>query len=466
MKKKTSAGRRNFLKITAVSAAGLALGKANKVFAAPATWTTGMAINPNIDNMRVVSCYDTQMFTVPPNTALPSTFEKIDALVSSLRVQANMDAMAMQLANKTTADDAWKTIFRIPTTKTWATTKVAIKVNVIEPRNMARIAVVGKFCKVLSNLGVLPANIIIYDGAGGNTTYGAGWTHYTTYFGLNDPTKIPAVVSNFNASMGGTIAAPVPNNGNQNCTAYVANGTIDILINIATNKGHTSMGGATLSMKNHFGTFTPNHVLGDAYIMNISQSDAIIGGTPPRQQLCFIDSILANKTSNTGAPDSIPCYLVMGVFGPAVDYLTVKKIREGVMGCKHTDSVIDSYVTTFGYATTDPVWVNVPPAIAGVIYDSGSSNQSAGSFEVVLSNGSYKRACARFSFPETAGPLQVRIINMDGRLVRELNVSSFSNNKTVLWDGKSNSGRMVSPGNYAVKVRAGNFEQSRKFIVS
>jgi len=137
------------------------------------------------------------------------------------------------------------------------------------------------------------------------------------------------------------------------CTADIANGTIDILVNIANNKGHTEMGGATLSMKNHFGTFAPNHGASPAYIFNINKSDAILGGTPVRQQLCFIDSIIANKASNTGTPEVAPCYLIMGVFGPAVDYLTVKKVREAVMNCTHTETVINSYLTTFGYTTTD-----------------------------------------------------------------------------------------------------------------
>jgi anaerobic selenocysteine-containing dehydrogenase len=50
--------RRDFLKITAAGAAGLALAKADKAFAAwPSTGT--LAVNPTISNMRVVSCYDT-----------------------------------------------------------------------------------------------------------------------------------------------------------------------------------------------------------------------------------------------------------------------------------------------------------------------------------------------------------------------------------------------------------------------
>jgi len=105
--------RRDFLKITAAGAAGLALARADKVFAA---WPTSgtLAVNPTIDNMRVVACVDTKML----KTALTSmTFAAENAAVDTARVQANMDAMAMQLANQTTADAAWKAIFR--SSKAW-----------------------------------------------------------------------------------------------------------------------------------------------------------------------------------------------------------------------------------------------------------------------------------------------------------------------------------------------------------
>ena len=359
--------RRDFLKITAVGAAGLALARADKVFAAwPTTGT--LAVNPTISNMRVVSCYDTKMMKSTP-TAM--TFAAENAAVDSARLQANMDAMAMSLANETTADAAWKAIFR--SSKPWASTKVAIKVNAIESRNMARVAVLQKFCTVLAGFGVLPANIIIYDG---QATYTGGASNYTSFFSLTDTTKTPAVVSNNNSALGGTVSAAIPGGSSGTCTAAIANGTIDILINIANNKGHDLMGGATLSMKNHFGTFAPKHDIN--YLFNINKSDAILGGTPVRQQLCFIDSLLANKTSNVGTPEVMPCYLIMGVFAPAVDYLTVKKVREAVMGCTHVEATIDSYLTTFGYATTDPVWVVVPPADGGTSADGGTGAGGAG----------------------------------------------------------------------------------------
>lgn len=254
--------RRDFLKITAAGAAGLALARADRVFAAwPTTGT--LAVNSAIDNMRVVACYDTKMMTSTPTQL---TFATENAAANSAQIQANMDAMAMSLANQTTADAAWKAIFR--SGKAWASTKVALKVNVIEPKNMARLAVVQKFCNIFTGFGVLPANIIIYDG---NTTYGSGISNYNSYFSATDTTKTPGVVSSYNSAMGGTTSAAIPGGSSATCSADLANGTIDILVNIANNKGHTQMGGATLSMKNHFGTFTPKH--GDNnYVFNINLS--------------------------------------------------------------------------------------------------------------------------------------------------------------------------------------------------
>jgi len=369
--------RRDFLKITAASAAGLALARrADKAFAAwPGTGT--LAVNPNIDNMRVVACQDSLMMKNQPTSM---TFANENAAIDSARVQANMDAMAMQLANQPTADAAWKAIFR--SSKAWAATKVAIKVNCIAPQNMASVCVVQKFCNIFAGFGVLPANIIIYDG---NTTYGAGISNYNSYFSATDTTKTPGVVSSYNTALGGTISAAIPggNPATATCTADIANGTIDILVNIANNKGHTTFGNATLTMKNHFGTFAPNHGAIPDYIFNINKSDAILGGNPVRQQLCFVDSLLANSKINTGNPDKMPNYLIMGVFGPAVDYLTCKKVREpsvaaGGMGCTNlVDATINSYVTSFGYATTDPVWVVVPPAGGGA--GAGGAGGSGGS---------------------------------------------------------------------------------------
>jgi hypothetical protein len=291
-----------------------------------------------------------------------------------------MDAMAMQLANQTTADAAWKAIFRTGKSS-WAATKVAIKVNCIEPKNMASVAVLQKFCNIFTGFGVLPTNIFIYDGS---SLGAAGIPTLAAYFSTTDTTKIQAVAGN-NSILGGTTNATIPGETAAACTADIANGTIDILVNVANNKGHgmAFTGNATLCMKNHFGTFPPTHDTN--YIFNINKSDAILGGTPVRQQLCFIDSLLANTNSNTGNPNAQPNFLIMGVFGPAVDYLTCKKVREGSaasggMGLTNlNDTIIDQYITSFGYSTTDPVWVVVPPASAATCAGGGAGGAGGNS---------------------------------------------------------------------------------------
>jgi hypothetical protein len=352
--------RRDFLKITAAGAAGLVFSRGDRAFAAwPSTGT--LAVNPNISNMRVVGCVDTKMMKSTP----AMSFAAENAAVDSARLQANMDAMAMQLANQPTADAAWKAIFSTGKSS-WAATKVAIKINSLEPKNTAHIAILQKFCSILAGYGVLPANIIIYDGQSAYTDT----SNFASYISLTDTTKIQAVLSNLNSAMGGTVSAAIPGGSTGTCTADIANGTIDILINVANNKGHDLMGGATLCMKNHFGTFAPKHDIN--YLFNINKSDAILGGTPVRQQLCFVDSLFTNKTQNVGTPELMPCYLTMGVFAPAVDYLTIKKVREEALGLTHVDATINSYLTSFGYTTADPVWVLVPPADSGSGADAGA----------------------------------------------------------------------------------------------
>lgn len=345
--------RRDFLKLATVGTAGLAWLRTRPAMAG---WpgSGNIAINPKISNMRVVACNDSAMMK---NTPTSMSFASENAAVDAARVQANMDAMAIQLTEAASADDAWKTIFR--SGKPWPSTIVAIKVNTIEPKNMARVAVIEKFCRIMVGFGVPAANIFIYDG---NSTYGAGISNYSSYFSTTDSGKIPGVVCSYNDQLGGTTNVTLPDGSSAKCTADIASGKVDILINIANNKGHSMHGGSTLCLKNHFGTFAPNHTNLASYVLAINKTDAIVGGDPVRQQLCFIDSLIANKASNTGTPEAMPCYLVMGTFAPAVDYLTVKKIREPVMNATHDGATVNAWLTSFGYSTGDPVWITVPPA--------------------------------------------------------------------------------------------------------
>ena len=392
--------RRDFLRTAAASAAGvMGLGalKFDKVFAqSTGGWTTGMQVNPAIDNKRVICCHDTKMLTAnPQNNNWANQNSTVDAAV----VTSNLDQMAMQLAQKTTAADAWSAIFR--SGKDWASTKVAIKVNGIggATGNHPRTAVVKKICDVFVDQFKVPAaNIVIYDA---NTDAGIC---YSSLASLTDSTKIRAAVSTRAASLNGFKPVTITNVGSGktiSCVADLADGVIDILVDICVLKIHDGPGGSygygscSLCMKNHLGTFvnTANTTgsIGSSTglhsipaICEINKHPAILGGNPVRQQLCIVDGLLANGKSPGGSWDTRTDRIVMGTFAPIVDYLTAKNVlfNTAVMTviAKATtgSAAIPQFLTNFDYAETDALeWIEYIPG-SGTVTPTGGSGGSSG----------------------------------------------------------------------------------------
>jgi len=171
--------------------------------------------------------------------------------------------------------------------------------------------------------------------------------------------------------MGGSTALtqiPRPwkdSDGESTCLKYLVNGTVDILINIALCKGHSSrFGKFTMTMKNHFGTFspTPGHRFGSVdYLMAINQTPEILGPMDPRsgrvlyprQQLCLVDALWASKRGPTGSPSHQPNFLAMGVMSPIVDYQVATKFRGARMGWDPNMSTTRRMLTDFGYDEGD-----------------------------------------------------------------------------------------------------------------
>jgi len=349
--------RRDFLRITTVGATGLALARATPARAAwPSTGT--MEINPAISNMRVIGLVDPKMMKSTPSS---SGFAAQNAAVDWPRTQANMDAMAVALTQKSSADEAWKTIFR--SSRPWADTVVAVKVNGGKAENTARLAVLQKFSNLFVGWGMQPKNFIVYDG------HSPAHTIFASSFSTTDQSKVLGVLSAPTGQsgdlLGGWKDGKLGNGSTRRCAAKLVDGSVDILINIANNKRHDFFGKCTLCMKNHYGTWEPDpqHTDLNNLIFNMNKGDPIIGGDPPRQQLCFVDSMFSSP-GVFDLPDKMPCFFVMGTFAPAVDYLTVKKVREETLKLTHDAATINSYVTAWGYKTSDPQWILVEPGAA------------------------------------------------------------------------------------------------------
>ncbi len=341
--------RRNFFSTAAAAVAGIACSRYFTVFGEEirGAWVNGKQINPAIDNFRVVNCFDTSMIKEDP--------KKWDALsqnapVLAERVRANINAMACALAQKASPAEAWAVIFRKPEAKQWAEVKVAIKPNG-DSKNITRVAVIDAICSALIGLGVLPENIVLYGYAKVSVDQ---TVNFRPFVGKGLPAGI--VLSHGHDALGGIAktAIPKPHAGNFDCAAALVRGSIDILVNIAVNKGHMlhTFGGISLTMKNHAGTFEMPlrfHAGGGLnYIIAFNKSEAILGGAPPRQQLCIVDSLWANTSGPDGVPNKRPASLSMGTFGPAVDWAVAKRIREPMMGCKHP-KFLEKILTEFGY---------------------------------------------------------------------------------------------------------------------
>ena len=348
--------RRNFLGTAAAAAGGLIAGRFIPARGEETKdiWAGRKQVNPDIDNLRVVCCTDPALITADPRNW---DFASQNAPVNAEKVRADMDAMACALARKGAPSQAWATIFQKPAAKKWADIKVAIKVNAFA-KNNPRVAVVDAVCRALTGLGVQPPNIIIYDGScNAREMYGP-------FLGNGLPAEVVACVKN--NLLGGSVktAVPKPYPGKFKCTAALATGTVDILVNIATNKG-SAFAGMTMTLKNHAGTFEPMPIHfggGLKYIIAFNKSEAILGGTPVRQQLCIVDSIWAMTKGPFGMPNTRPCALAMGTFSPAVDYVVARRIREAVMGCKHPDS-LNSIMSEFGYSDFEHLdFIRVNPA--------------------------------------------------------------------------------------------------------
>jgi hypothetical protein len=386
--------RRDFLKTAAAaSAIGMTATTAEKSFAQTTSselaWTPGMQINPAIDNKRVICCYDTNMLTqTPPNTSWANQ----NNYVSATTVDTNLDQMAMYLTGQSTATAAWSTIFR--SSKPWASTTVAIKTNGISglSGNHPRVAIIKKICDVfIDQLGVPAANIVLYDATDDASIV------YASYASLTDSTKMRCVVSVLAGSLGGYTPVTIVNSdksaGSVQCVADLANGVTDILVNVSVCKVHNGpgntygYGSVTMCLKNHLGTFNnapghaePMHVL--AAIMEINQHQAILGGNPVRQQLCIVDALLCSSQSPGGSWDTRYDRIAMGTFAPMVDYTCgMNLIENGIRAGSPVTNLlqnIPTFLTSFGYTTTDPQWTEYTPGQgsvdAGGIYQSGSSS--------------------------------------------------------------------------------------------
>ncbi|MFH1760071.1 MAG: FlgD immunoglobulin-like domain containing protein [bacterium] len=470
--------RRFFLKSSVSGIAGLLVGSAGvgKIPAKTATWQGNTQINPDIDNLRVAFITDSGMILQSPSSW--NTAGQNDA-VNTSQVHGNMDKMACALAQKSSPAQAWAAIFMKQAGKSWQDVRVAIKTNCINSQNFPRLAIVDKICLELINLGVVPANITVFD-ASQNCTglYG------TTY----SRAKLPANV-NVSNSLGTRKSVTIVGGYTFQCVGDLVDGNIDILVNTAVNKGHGgTYGSCTLTMKNHTGTIKFSCPSFNEMISQ-NKSEPILGtqdlqaGLPYRQQLCIVDSLWSSVGGPGGIQSHQPAAILMGTFGPAVDYLTVKKIREPIMSASHNTTNVHKFITEFGYTDQERAnltaktpeenngrgWVDAASWLPTAIKGGSQRNFNSLSERLVelrVRSISGQNTHVRLYLPLKEKIRNAGIYDLNGRLVKKLSFVNADVSAQVLqWDGNAKSGSSAALGMYVVKIKGTNSTISNRFIL-
>jgi Domain of unknown function (DUF362) len=348
--------RRDFIRGTIIGGAAITAVPTILIRKSPAEWAKRTEVHPNVSNLRVVGLTDPRM---TKTKEVETPWKRQQELVVSEPVWENIDKLACALTETKDARDAWKGIFIKPPEKSWADTVVAIKTNNIS-RQHTRSAVMAKVCHSLVEvLGVKGENIFIYDGV-----HGSKMGRDTPFGGLPKGVRIVDQWGGISTP----VAVPGPwedPSGKSEIVKPLADGNVDILVNIALCKGHwTNYGGFTMAMKNHMGTFAPGPVHRDGaqdYLLAVNKTPEILGPMDkktgkvlyPRQQLCLLDALWASKGGPDGLPTAQPNFLAMGVFAPVFDYLLATRFRGEKMGWKPNLSATKRFLSEFGYEEKD-----------------------------------------------------------------------------------------------------------------
>jgi|WetSurMetagenome_2_1015567.scaffolds.fasta_scaffold00056_41 hypothetical protein len=481
MSKKTLESRRNFLKVSAMSAAGLSIMGPMAKKARGATITTTLAnlsttpINTDVSNLRVAFITDATPGTVTATSMVRTTNypgwgsfnnpTNTTTGVNYTTVKANMDKLACALASKTNATEAWATLLKIPSNKTWGTAKAVIKPNAFAGDHPS-IPIVSKICEVLIGFGMPAGNITICDTGGDCGIYlGTG--------------KCPSGVLT-SSERGNTVAWPASAGGESFGAATAIDGA-DILVNIGCNKGHnqySEYSGVTMCQKNMKGAIWFNCGENDATkgtrrLVNTNSCSYIVGNIPTtypaRQQLCIVDSLWMGDAGDWGGGISNGNNgnsILMATFPGAVDYVTTMKVRVTKMAASTWNQpIVDRFITGYGYTAADittvmtPVGANVPgPGLvdAGtteVVYNAQENPNLSrqGVVQVSVSGNGARTFNSSLSLSKGETVQSAEIISVQGRKIRTLALNSGSNR--IVWDGRTDSGSLAKAGTYVLKIK-------------
>lgn len=275
-------------------------------------------------------------------TSSDDSSSSYNSTINSATVQAMVDSGIKNLTGQSDVGEAWKSI--MPNID--ANGIIAIKVNcrssALPTHPEVTNAVVEGLLQMNFNGVSFPENNIhIYD-------------NFKAYFSESGYTlnSSSSGVRCYTTSSYSSQSHSVNGISQKLCT--LVEDTASYLINIGVLKNHSSMAGATMCMKNHFGTCqSPRsmHVnYGDPYIPALNALDPIKN----KQCLCILDAIYgAAEGGPYGGPTFIANKILMSQDIVAIDYLGREMLKEQNSSTVSWATYIDS-AANYGIGTNDP----------------------------------------------------------------------------------------------------------------
>ncbi len=253
-------------------------------------------------------------------------------------------------------------------------------------------------------------------------------------------------------------------NGSSQKLATLVTDTADYIINIAVLKNHSSMAGATLCMKNHFGSCeNPRsmHVnYGDPYIPALNALEPIAS----KQCINILDAIYgAAEGGPYGGPTFIANKILMSQDIVAIDYLGREMLEEQESSTVSWATYIDSGVD-YGLGTNDPEQMEIihitNPATGITTKNNPAEAPAEFRLEQNFPNPFNNQTQIRFYFADSR-QMDLGIYNTNGQRVRNLiNKTLNAGWHQISWDGTNDAGKTVTAGTYICQLKTDTYKKA------
>ncbi|MBC8277472.1 MAG: DUF362 domain-containing protein [FCB group bacterium] len=358
--------------------------------------------------------------------------------------------------------EAWISLFPGITSDSVIGIKVSLLNSSVPTNPETADAVINGLLQMPVTGGLNPNNIIIWD----RTNYDLSNAGYTINTG---GTGVRCFGTNQHG-VGYDYANPINVNGVNSSPSKILTELTDYLINLAVLKDH-SFSGATLSMKNHYGSVNnPGSLHGgycNPYIPSLNQK--IRDELGDKQKICLIDGLFGMYYGGpTGPPNFIYNGILISEDPVAIDRIGLDILVEAGMNHSWQASHIETAslppyeLGNYDLALIDRIDIENPSL--GV---SSPEQLRPEGYDLIGNFPNPFNQSTRISFQlERDADVRLEVFDISGCLVKRLVEGRYSPGiHSAVWDGNNSGGISAASGAYICRLTTGGKSISRRMVL-